>query len=318
MAIDLAFSTRSHSSQQQGVPWGDAQRRSRTEEARGSNPLTSTPNPCRSERRQRRAGGALCVLRPQYGRKRKSQSSPGARSDQATRPLPHTMTTERSRHLAAHPGSPTNRAILARIRPILVNDAVDLATAPPPPTTVAESSRRRPWPSTACASLANQVPMSRSWTRRASTPIPAIPATRQPAPPPPSTTSPGRTPRTPGTHGHRTPTADAHSGHRTPDTRTLRRPHRTVGTGRGDRHAWTVDVRTGRRPLAEDATKARPASAPPGCRRPRPARGRWATRRCSCGQRLRRLATMTARRWAIYRRETACCLAGQLLGRSAD
>src|SRR5215217_8838218 len=44
MATDLAFSTRSHGSQQHRVPWGDAQRRSRTEEARGSNPLTSTPN----------------------------------------------------------------------------------------------------------------------------------------------------------------------------------------------------------------------------------------------------------------------------------
>ena len=48
-----------------------------TEEARGSNPLTSTPETSRSERRQRRAGGAHCMLRPHHGRTRKSQSSPG-------------------------------------------------------------------------------------------------------------------------------------------------------------------------------------------------------------------------------------------------
>jgi hypothetical protein len=96
-----------------------------------------------------------------------------------------------------------------------------------------------------------------------------------------------------GTHGHRTPTAD--TGRRTPG-----RSDRTLDTGRwtDTRGDWTSAPDTGCRPLAEDVdtlTKARPASAPPGP--PRPAAARWATQRCSCGQRLRRLASMQARRW---------------------
>jgi hypothetical protein len=42
-AADLAFLTRLHSSQRRDVPRRTARSRSRTEEARGSNPLTSTP-----------------------------------------------------------------------------------------------------------------------------------------------------------------------------------------------------------------------------------------------------------------------------------
>jgi hypothetical protein len=37
--------------------------------------LDEHPHTCRSERPQRRAGGAHCMMRPQHGRKRKSQSS---------------------------------------------------------------------------------------------------------------------------------------------------------------------------------------------------------------------------------------------------
>ncbi len=40
-------------------------------------------------------------------------------------------------------------------------------------------------------------------------------------------------------------TPDAHTGRRTPETWTLRRPHRTLDTGRVDRHAWTLDADTG-------------------------------------------------------------------------
>jgi hypothetical protein len=43
MASDLAFLTHIHSPQRCVVPCENAQHRSRTEEARGSNPLTSTP-----------------------------------------------------------------------------------------------------------------------------------------------------------------------------------------------------------------------------------------------------------------------------------
>ena len=43
MAADLAFLTRLHGPQHDAVPCAKTQYRSRTEEARGSNPLTSTP-----------------------------------------------------------------------------------------------------------------------------------------------------------------------------------------------------------------------------------------------------------------------------------
>jgi hypothetical protein len=44
MAADLAFLTRLHGPQHDAVPCAKTRCRSRTEEARGSNPLTSTPN----------------------------------------------------------------------------------------------------------------------------------------------------------------------------------------------------------------------------------------------------------------------------------
>jgi len=79
-------------------------------------------------------------------------------------------------------------------------------------------------------------------------------------------------------------TPDAQAGHRTPrldaghlDART---PAPGTGQRRVDRHAWTLDARTGRRTLAEDTdtvTKARPASGPPGP--PPPAAARSATNR---------------------------------------
>jgi hypothetical protein len=124
-------------------------------------------------------------------------------------------------------------------------------------------------------------------------------------PPPPSTTSLRSDTADAGTHGHRTPTLD--TGHRSPDTWTLRptpdtghrspgqarvdsgRSHRTLDAGR-----WVED--------ADTVTKARLASAPPG---PRPAAARWANKPCSCGQLLRRLATMTARRRAPCQSGTA-------------
>src|SRR5215217_3539350 len=43
---------------------------SRTEEVRGSNPLTSTPKRCRSERRRLRAGGSHRIPGPRWGRER--------------------------------------------------------------------------------------------------------------------------------------------------------------------------------------------------------------------------------------------------------
>ena len=74
------------------------------------------------------------------------------------------------------------------------------------------------------------------------------------------------------THRHRTPTPDARrqtpdAGRRTADTWTLRRPHRTLDTGRVARQAWTLVARTGHwtPDTAEDAdrvTTAQPASGP--------------------------------------------------------
>ena len=75
----------------------------------------------------------------------------------------------------------------------------------------------------------------------------------------------------------------------------------------------SVSAHAGREAKDTDTlTKARPASAPPGP--PCPAGARWATPPCSCGQRLRGLATMTARRWATCQHETASRTTSQLLG----
>jgi hypothetical protein len=140
--------------------------------------------------------------------------------------------------------------------------------------------RRRPspnrnlrWPSTA----------SRSWTQRATTPTPAIPAVRRPA-------HAALQDLTPAGHSGRgnAQTPDAHTGRRTADTWTLGW-HRTLDTRRWDRQAWTLDARTGHRTPAEDTdrvTTARPASGPPGP--PRRTTAHWDAQPCSCGRRLRR------------------------------
>jgi hypothetical protein len=208
------------------------------------------------------------------------------------------MTTERSRHLATHPGSPTQRAILVRIRPPPVGHAVDAATAQPPPTTTGKSKPTPRWPSTACASLDRQVPTQ--------TDDESVVDTAG------DHADPGHP-----NHAAARPTAARHDltpvGHRgrgsartpdaprwTPDSWTLRRPHRTLDSGRVDRHAWTLDARTGH--WTPDAGRgrghgdeARPASAPPGP--PRPGAARWPPT-VFLWTALRRLATMTARRWA--------------------
>jgi hypothetical protein len=146
------------------------------------------------------------------------------------------------------------------------------ASAGPAPPAPASSTRLRLRQTT-----------SRAWTQRATTPTPAIPAVRRPAPPPRSRTSLRPDTADAATHRHRTPTPDADTGRRTADTWTLRRPHRTPVPWTGKR---------GHRTLAEDvdrATKARPASGPPGP--PRRATARWDAQPCSCGRRLRRSTT---------------------------
>jgi len=192
------------------------------------------------------------------------------------------------------------------MRPILVGHAVDLAT------THHLLPQRRPSPSRRLPDPArptqprSPVPTSRSWTRRASTPTPAIPAA---CPPLPATTSPRSDTADAGTHGHRTPTADTDAGH--PDAQT---PGPDSDTGRVDRHAGRLDVRTGHwTPAAcrgcghaDEGTAGVHTSLGHQAQQTRagPPNG------VACRQRLGRLATMTARRWASCRRKTACCLAG--------
>jgi hypothetical protein len=156
------------------------------------------------------------------------------------------MTTQRSRHPAAPPRSPSNGRS-SRASGLLGRHEVDPATAYHFPRRRPSPSRRLRWPSRpAPASIArfpSQAVESRSWTLQA-TPSPAIAAVRLPAPPPPSTTSRSDTVDT-GTRGHRTPhpwTPDG--GHRT-----LRRPHRTPDSSRvtGTRGHWTLAPDSGHR-----------------------------------------------------------------------
>jgi hypothetical protein len=158
----------------------------------------------------------------------------------------------RRRQASLYTRDPYRRTILARTRPVLVGHAVELATAQPPPTTTARS---KPTPRLAQHRLRQlrapgsqlRQTTSRAWTQRATTPTPAIPAVRLPAPPPRSTTSLRPDTADAATHRHRTPTPDADTGRRTADTWTLRRPHRTLDTGRMDSQAWTLVARTGHR-----------------------------------------------------------------------
>jgi hypothetical protein len=145
--------------------------------------------------------------------------------------------------------------------------------------------RRRPspnrnlrWPSTA----------SRSWTQRATTPTPAIPAiglsAHRRAPGPHSGRTQRTRQRTDTGRPHRTPTPDP--GQRTPG-RSDGTGHWTPIAGTGKRGHWTLAPDTGHWTLAEDAdrvTTARSASGPPGppCR----ATARWDAQPCSCGRRL--------------------------------
>jgi hypothetical protein len=132
------------------------------------------PQHCRSERRPLPRGGAHCMLRPRCGRRLTSQCSrEGALRDEATRPRPHTLTTQRSRRQLPTDGDPL------RIQPLPVDHAVEAATAQHRPRQRPKSNPTLRRPSTACASLGRQGLTSgrrrRSWTRRATTP-PAIPA----------------------------------------------------------------------------------------------------------------------------------------------
>jgi hypothetical protein len=146
--------------------------------------------------------------------------------------LGRTMTTQRGHRQLPTDGrsSPASRLSRSATRSTW-------PTAQPPPTTTTKSKPTRRWPSTACASLEGQAPTSgrrrASWTRRATTPTPAIPAVHLPAPPPRPTTS--------------FPSDTTDAGGRTLDTWTLRTP--APDTGHLDRPRGTPDAgrRTGTR-----------------------------------------------------------------------
>jgi hypothetical protein len=168
-------------------------------------------------------------------------------------------------NLAAHP-APYRRTILAR-------GCVLSATRSPChcPTTSHDDGQvqtdtsagpAQPAPASSARLRLGQT-TSRSWTQRATTPTPAIPAVRRPAPPPRCITSLRPDTADAGTHGHRTPD----TGQRTPGRSDARTGHWTPVAWTGTRGHWSLAPDTGRRTLAEDTdrvTKARPAAGPPG------------------------------------------------------
>jgi hypothetical protein len=157
------------------------------------------------------------------------------------------MTTERSRHLATHPGSSTNGR---SSRASGLSWSATRSTLPVPTTSHddgrvqadASTGPARPAPASIAWFQLGQM-TSRSWTRRATTPTPAIPAMRLPAPPPPSTTSLQADTADAGTHGHRTPTLD--TGRRTPGRSDARTGHWAPVAWTGTRGHWTLALDTG-------------------------------------------------------------------------
>jgi len=135
------------------------------------------------------------------------------------------------------------RTILACTRPVLVGHAVELATAQPPPTTTVRS---KPTPPLAHHRLHQlrapgsqlRQTTSRSWTQRATTPTPAIPAIWLPARAAlQDLTSAGHSARgnaqTPDA-GQRTPgRSDARTGHWTPVPWTGKRGHWSLAPDTG-------------------------------------------------------------------------------------
>jgi hypothetical protein len=166
-------------------------------------------------------------------------------------PGPHTMTTQRSRRRAAHPGSPPTgdpRAHSANPG----RHAVDPATAQPPPTTTAKSKPTPPLTQQTYASLDRQLPTRAAdelaVDRAGDHADAGHPSHAAVCPTAPSTTSRSDTVDA-GTHGHRTPTldtghqtsgrSDARTGHRTAaawtGTRAAGHPHQTLDSGRWPR-----------------------------------------------------------------------------------
>ena len=154
----------------------------------------------RSERRQRRAGGAHCMSRPRRGRKLRSQSSREALSDaRGLGPRPH------HDHPAWSPPAADRRAILARIPPLLVGHPVDQAHCP---TAAHDDDQVEADPPLAQHELRQPPGPAPTSGRRgavmdpAATPTPAIPAVWAAGPPPRQRglPHPRRRPRASGSH----------------------------------------------------------------------------------------------------------------------
>jgi hypothetical protein len=139
------------------------------------------------------------------------------------------------------------RTILACTRPILVGHAVELATAQPPPhddgqvQTNASAGPAAPAPASSARRRLRQT-TSRSWTQRATTPTPAIPAIRLPAHAAlQDLTSAGHSAR----GNAQTPDADTGRRHRTPDSGHLDAQTPAPDTGNWTGTRGTPDARTG-------------------------------------------------------------------------
>jgi hypothetical protein len=174
---------------------------------------------------RRRSLHVAAALRPQ------AQVAVQPRRLAATRrlgPGPHTMTTERGHHLATHPGAPLPTGDPRAHSPFPGRPRGRPSHCPTtPPTTTAKSKPTPPWPSTACASLERSVPTRANdepvMDTPPTTPPPAIPARRLPAP----------HRRPPRPHSDRTERTREHT-----DT-----GRRTLNTGR--RAPGRSDARTG-------------------------------------------------------------------------
>jgi hypothetical protein len=239
-AADLAFLTRLHSSVWRGVPCPRSQCRSRTEEVRGSNPLTSTPNLAgQSVASLKRATLAACCGRAAAANSSRSPAEKALRH-RTTRFQASTMTAESSRTLTptdadppAHPApawSPCGRP--------------DYFSTTSHDDGQSKSTPR--WSSTASAGFERELPLGQP-------PKPVVDTAGRRRGPYPSGCQPIAAPqnltrfghsgrgnaRIPDTHtglGH--PDRQTPTGHWTPShghrTRGTRRSHRTLDAGRAE------------------------------------------------------------------------------------
>jgi hypothetical protein len=211
------------------------------------------PQTRRSERRQPRAGGAHCTLRPRRGRKLTSQCKRGRLSKtRRLGPGPHTMTTQRGRRQLPTDGRSSRIQSTMRSKRPLLNHRPRRRPRPSRPT--AGPARPAPASSATVQPRADDAP---SWTRRATTPTrpsephDCLPHCHAPRPFRSATAAAGR-------HGHRTPTPDAggrrpEAGGRTPGRSDTRTGHRTPISWTATR--GTLDARTGhRRGQGDDST----------------------------------------------------------------